>query len=255
MGVDPQRHAGLQAQGAGQEDVLLSRGPEPTAWPAGSGRSQPGGAPCRAGARSPPTGARRARRDAPRGRCTPAEGGARRPFSCPGRSRRRRTGPKRRQPHAEECMMRVASMRPGGPFLAGFACSLLAAPIRAAGPPAFPGAEGFGAATPGGRGGRVASFELRGLRPRQLSRGRRGAGPAHGGVPGRRADHPAHKVEITEPFLTVAGQTAPGDGVCFRGRRSRSGRTTSSCATSGSGPGTSPERQWTASTSAAARAA
>jgi hypothetical protein len=117
-------------------------------------------------------------------------------------------------------MMPFASMRPGGLHIAGVACSLLAAPIRAAGPPpAFPGAEGFGAATPGGRGGRVVFVRsLDDSGPGSFRAAVEAQGPRTvvfevGGLITLRT-----KVAITEPFLTIAGQTAPGDGVCFRGQ-------------------------------------
>lgn len=116
--------------------------------------------------------------------------------------------------------MPVASMRPGGLFLAGIACSSLAVPIRAVSPPpAFPGAEGFGAATPGGRGGRVVfvrNLEDSGpgsFRDAVETQGPRTVVFRVGGLIALRT-----KVVIAEPFLTIAGQTAPGDGVCFRGQ-------------------------------------
>lgn len=117
-------------------------------------------------------------------------------------------------------MMPVASMRPGGLFLAGIACFLLAVWVRAIGPPpAFPGAEGFGAATPGGRGGRVVFVEnLDDSGPGSFREAVQARGPRTvvfrvGGLITLRAP-----VVIAEPFLTVAGQAAPGDGVCLRGQ-------------------------------------
>jgi hypothetical protein len=85
--------------------------------------------------------------------------------------------------------------------------------------PAFPGAEGAGAATPGGRGGRV--YVVNSLADSGPGTFREAA----------EADRPRvvvfgvaglitleSPVEINHPFLTLAGQTAPGDGVCIRGQ-------------------------------------
>ncbi len=84
--------------------------------------------------------------------------------------------------------------------------------------PAFPGAEGFGSDTPGGRGGRV--IEVTNLNadgpgsfreaanaegPRIIVFRVGGTIPIYGGL------------SIREPFVTIAGQTAPGDGICLRG--------------------------------------
>jgi formylglycine-generating enzyme required for sulfatase activity len=84
--------------------------------------------------------------------------------------------------------------------------------------PAFPGAQGFGADTPGGRGGRViAVTSLDAEGPGTLQAALQAKGPRivvfHvGGTIELQGD-----ISITEPFITVAGQTAPGDGVCIRG--------------------------------------
>jgi pectate lyase len=98
------------------------------------------------------------------------------------------------------------------------ACAVLA-PVEGLGaPPAFPGAEGFGAATPGGRGGRVVFVTtLEDGGPGSFREAVAASGPRTvvfrvGGLVTL-----ARPVVVTEPFLTVAGQTAPGDGVCFRG--------------------------------------
>jgi len=84
--------------------------------------------------------------------------------------------------------------------------------------PAFPGAEGFGAQTPGGRGGKVIPVvNLKDSGPGSL----RAACEAEGAriVIFRVAGIIDLKknIKVTEPFLTLAGQTAPGDGVCLRG--------------------------------------
>ncbi len=98
------------------------------------------------------------------------------------------------------------------------ACAFLAPAEGLGSPPAFPGAEGFGAATPGGRGGRVVfvtTLEEHGpgsFREAVAAKGPRTVVFRVGGLATL-----ASPVVITEPFLTVAGQTAPGDGICFRG--------------------------------------
>ena len=81
--------------------------------------------------------------------------------------------------------------------------------------PAFPGAQGFGANTPGGRGGRVLEVtNLDADGPGSLQAACRARGPRIvvfrvGGI----IQGPVH---VTEPFLTIAGQTAPGDGICLK---------------------------------------
>jgi pectate lyase len=83
--------------------------------------------------------------------------------------------------------------------------------------PAFPGAEGFGAATPGGRGGRV--IEVTNLNDS-------GAGSFREAV---MAKDPRivvfrvsgtiavkSKISVKSPFLTVAGQSAPGGGITIK---------------------------------------
>lgn len=85
-------------------------------------------------------------------------------------------------------------------------------------PPAFPGAEGFGSRTPGGRGGRVLivrSLDDAGagsLREALTAKGPRLVVFRTGGLITLRSP-----IEVAEPYLTIAGQTAPGDGVCIRG--------------------------------------
>ena len=84
--------------------------------------------------------------------------------------------------------------------------------------PAFPGAEGFGARTPGGRGGRVLFVRnLNDDGPGSFREAVTAKGPRIvifrvGGLITLKSP-----VKIMEPFLTIAGQTAPGDGICIRG--------------------------------------
>ncbi|MFA6244667.1 MAG: hypothetical protein WC655_27230, partial [Candidatus Hydrogenedentales bacterium] len=90
--------------------------------------------------------------------------------------------------------------------------------------PAFPGAEGCGAMTPGGRGGAVLFVtNLEDYVPGQdapipgsLRAAVEAKGPRIvvfriGGI----IELKTHLV-IREPYLTLAGQTAPGDGICLK---------------------------------------
>jgi hypothetical protein len=84
--------------------------------------------------------------------------------------------------------------------------------------PAFPGAEGFGARTPGGRGGRViAVTSLDDSGPGTLREACNTKGPRIivfrvSGIIDLKTP-----IVVDEPFATVAGQTAPGEGICLRG--------------------------------------
>jgi pectate lyase len=83
--------------------------------------------------------------------------------------------------------------------------------------PAFPGAEGAGAFTPGGRGGkilRVTNLDDRG--PGSLREAVEANGPRMVVFRVAGIIHLESPLSITHPFITIAGQTAPGDGVCIR---------------------------------------
>lgn len=90
--------------------------------------------------------------------------------------------------------------------------------LSARGLPAFPGAEGFGAQTPGGRGGRVIPVtNLNDSGPGSLraacaAEGQRTVVFRVAGIIDLESS-----IKVTQPFLTLAAQSAPGDGVCLRG--------------------------------------
>jgi hypothetical protein len=90
------------------------------------------------------------------------------------------------------------------------------APAASSTLPAFPGAEGFGSHTPGGRGGRVIEVTHRGAEgPGSLRAAVEATGPRIvvfrvGGIIDLEGG-----LAIRNPFITIAGQTAPGDGICL----------------------------------------
>lgn len=83
--------------------------------------------------------------------------------------------------------------------------------------PAFPGAEGFGSTTPGGRGGKVLFvISLEDAGPGTLRAACETEGPRTvlfrtGGTIVLRKS-----IELSHPFITIAGQSAPGGGICLR---------------------------------------
>ena len=111
-------------------------------------------------------------------------------------------------------------MRVAGLF---FYASVLAGVCAAEGVLAFPGAEGFGAHTPGGRGGKVLLVTTLedyapgepvvegSLRAACEAKGKRIVVFRVAGLIDLKAT-----LSIEEPFITIAGQSAPGDGVCLR---------------------------------------
>ncbi|WP_299249364.1 T9SS type A sorting domain-containing protein [uncultured Aquimarina sp.] len=83
--------------------------------------------------------------------------------------------------------------------------------------PAFPGAEGFGAAAKGGRGGQVIYVtNLNDSGPGSFRAACEASGPRTvlfklGGTITLEST-----VKIEEPYITIAGQSAPGGGICLR---------------------------------------
>src|SRR5690606_28081794 len=84
--------------------------------------------------------------------------------------------------------------------------------------PAFPGAWGGGMFTAGGRGGKV--FAVTNLNDS-------GAGSLRAGLEGKGARIVVYRAagtvkalpdsNINDPYTTIAGQSAPGDGICIAG--------------------------------------
>ncbi|MDZ4860341.1 MAG: SUMF1/EgtB/PvdO family nonheme iron enzyme [Candidatus Hydrogenedentes bacterium] len=113
------------------------------------------------------------------------------------------------------------------PALYGYLALLVFMPVSSEADPvvkAFPTAEGFGAATPGGRGGAVLFVTtLEDFDPgkeKPIAGSLRAAvdtdGPRTilfriGGTIALKSD-----LWITKPFVTIAGQSAPGGGICIR---------------------------------------
>lgn len=110
----------------------------------------------------------------------------------------------------------VTAIAAAGLLLAPHAGAARPAP-EAVPPPvlAFPGAMGWAAATPGGRGGRIIKVtNLNGEGPGSLREALSASGPRIvvfevGGV----IDLDSKTLVVKEPFLTIAGQTAPSPGI------------------------------------------
>lgn len=103
----------------------------------------------------------------------------------------------------------------GKPFLAS---AVVPSDLPQASVPAFPGAEGAGKNSFGGRGGKiyvVSSLEDSG--PGTLREAVESAGPRIVVFNVAGIIHLKMPLYVKAPYLTIAGQTAPGDGVCVAG--------------------------------------
>ncbi|MSU48668.1 MAG: hypothetical protein EXS37_06160 [Opitutus sp.] len=98
----------------------------------------------------------------------------------------------------------------------------VSATAAAASPPAFPGAEGAGAFTTGGRGGDVFIVtNLNASGPGSLADAVGGPNRivvfAVSGIIDLARNGKGGRVVVAHPGITIAGQTAPGEGICLRG--------------------------------------
>jgi hypothetical protein len=83
-------------------------------------------------------------------------------------------------------------------------------------PPAFPGAEGFGKYAIGGRGGKVlAVTNLNDSGPGSFRAACMAEGPRIVVFRVSGTIQLKSKIEIENSFITIAGQSAPGDGICI----------------------------------------
>jgi pectate lyase len=121
---------------------------------------------------------------------------------------------------------RWSALAAGGVLLIGVGLALNIAsrggahePVAACGGelPAFPGAEGFGCGTPGGRGGRVMVVSnLADSGPGSLREALEASGPRFVVFAVSGTIEVSEQIVVDDPFVTVAGQTAPGGGITLR---------------------------------------
>ncbi|MBI3878141.1 MAG: DUF3826 domain-containing protein [Verrucomicrobia bacterium] len=123
--------------------------------------------------------------------------------------------------HEEEVWKRIepelaAWTKKGKPYFPG---ATLPADLPQAGIPAFPGAEGAGRLSFGGRGGKVfVVTNLADNGPGTFREACESAGPRIVVFNTAGIVHLTMPLHIIAPYITIAGNTAPGDGVCIAGR-------------------------------------
>ncbi len=99
--------------------------------------------------------------------------------------------------------------------------ALLSEPIGGVPLPVFPGAEGFGVTTPAGRGGRILRVtNLNDSGPGSLRAAIDSAGPRIVIFEVSGTIALSSKLDLDDPYITIAGQTAPSPGITLKASNS-----------------------------------